>query len=310
MNYCRINYTPCGDNPYSAEGLGLLSKRLKTLTVLPFSAEEQRREAVLHKEKMSIQGVQPKLGAQLNVRENAFELADVGSTYILKPQSANFLQLPENEAVTMQMARACGIEVPISGLIASKDGSFTYFIRRFDRLAKGEKLSVEDFAQLTGNNRDIKYQSSMEKVADVINDFCSFPALEKIKLFKLILFNFLIGNEDAHLKNWSLITRDNKIELSPAYDLLNSTIVLKGAHIEEFALPLAGKKRKLTRTLLVDYYGRERLKLSEKTIEQVLSDFQKADKEWARLLSVCFLSTELKVKYQELLAKRKKILEI
>ena len=265
MNYCRINYTPCAENPYSAEGLSLLSKRLQILTILPFSAEEQRREAVLHKEKMSIQGVQPKLGAHLNVRKNAFELADVGSTFILKPQSADFAQLPENEAVTMQMARVCGIEVPISGLIESKDGSFTYFIRRFDRLPKGEKLSVEDFAQLTGNNRDLKYQSSMEKVADVLNDFCAFPALEKIKLFKLLLFNFLIGNEDAHLKNWSLITRNNKIELSPAYDLLNSTIVLRGANIEELALPLAGKKRKLTRALLIDYYGRERLRLSEKT---------------------------------------------
>ena len=150
----------------------------------------------------------------------------------------------------------------------------------------------------------------MEKVADVLTDFCSFPALEKIKLFKLLLFNFLIGNEDAHLKNWSLITRNNKIELSPAYDLLNSTIVLRGANIEELALPLAGKKRKLTRTLLVDYYGRGRLKLSEKTIEQVLLDFQAADKEWERLLSVCFLSNELKEKYQALLEKRKKVLDI
>jgi serine/threonine-protein kinase HipA len=310
MNYCRITYEPCGEKAYSLQGLNLLSKRLKDLESLPFSADEQRREAVLHKEKMSIQGVQPKLGAHLNVRKNAFELSDVGSTFILKPQNIDFPHLPDNEAVTMQMARICGIEAPISGLIGSKDDSLTYFIRRFDRLTKGQKLAVEDFAQLTGNDRELKYRSSMEKVAEVITEFCSFPALEKVKLFRLTLFNFLVGNEDAHLKNWSLITRNGKIELAPAYDLLNSTIVLRGPNIEEFALPLAGKKRKLTRELLVDYYGRERLKLSEKSIEQVLNDFQKAEVEWERLLSVCFLSPDLKEKYKELLHQRKQILKI
>ena len=119
-----------------------------------------------------------------------------------------------------------------------------------------------------------------------------------------------MGNEDAHLKNFTLITRNGKVELSPAYDLLNSTMILRGSNIEEFALPLAGKKRKLTRELLVDYYGRERLKLSEKSIEQVLNDFQKADAEWERLLSVCFLSPELKVAYQEFLRQRKQLLSI
>ncbi len=310
MNYCRITYAPCAEAAYSAQGLSLLSKGLKDLESLPFSADEQRREAALHKEKMSIQGVQPKFGAHLNVRKNAFELSDVSSTFILKPQNIDFPQLPENEAVTMQMARICGIEVPISGLVGSKDGSLTYFIRRFDRLTKGKKLSVEDFAQLTGNDRELKYRSSMEKIAEVVTTFCTFPAVEKVKLFRLVLFNFLVGNEDAHLKNWSLITRNGKIELAPAYDLLNSTIVLRGPNIEEFALPLAGKKRKLTRELLVDYYGRERLKLSEKSIEQVLNDFQKADAEWERLLSVCFLSPELKVAYQEFLRQRKQLLSI
>jgi serine/threonine-protein kinase HipA len=310
MNYCRITYEPCAEKAYSQRGLDLLSNRLQDLESLPFSADEQRREAVLHKEKMSIQGVQPKLGAHLNVRKNAFELSDVGSTFILKPQNIDFPQLPENEAVTMQMARVCGIEVPISGLIGSKDESLTYFIHRFDRLVKGQKLAVEDFAQLTGNDRELKYRSSMEKIAEVVTEFCSFPSIEKVKLFRIVLFNFLVGNEDAHLKNWSLITRNGKIELSPAYDLLNSTIVLRGPQIEEFALPLAGKKRKLTRELLIDYYGRERLKLSDKSIEQVINDFQKAEAEWERLLSVCFLSADLKAKYNALLHQRKAVLKL
>ena len=78
-----------------------------------------------------------------------------------------------------------------------------------------------------------KYDASMEKLVDVIEQFCTFPALEKMKLFRLVLFNFLVGNEDAQLKNFTLITRNNKIELSPAYDLLNSTIVLLRKEIQQ-----------------------------------------------------------------------------
>jgi serine/threonine-protein kinase HipA len=308
MNYCRITYAPCGDAAYSTKGLALLSKSLTDLRDLPFSADEQRREATAHIEKMSIQGVQPKLGAHLNVRQQGFELAEIGSTFILKPQNDNFLQLPENEAVTMCMAATAGIETPVSGLVGSKDGSLTYFIQRFDRLKKGQKLAVEDFAQLLEHNRETKYDASMEKVASVVEQFCAFPAIEKVKLFRLVLFNFLVGNEDAHLKNFSLIERNGKIELSPAYDLLNSTIVLRGANIEELALPLAGKKRKLNYDLWVNYYGKERLKLSDKAIEQILMQLKTALPTWQNLLTVCFLSNDLKDKYRQLLTARSQIL--
>ncbi len=308
MNHCLILYEPCGDAQYSLKGLALLSKNLKNLQNLPFSAEEQRREAILHAEKLSIQGVQPKLGARLNVRQGCFELSDTDSRFILKPQNRDFLQLPENEAVTMLMAAACGIETPVSGLVKSEDESLTYFIRRFDRLSKTQKLSVEDFAQLTHNNRERKYASSMERVAEVLEQFCSFPTIEKIKLFRLVLFNFLVGNEDAHLKNFSLITRNGKVELSPAYDLLNTTIALRGANIEEMALPLSGKKRKLTADLLIHYYGQDRLKLSGKSIEQVFSEIRKTSPIWMNLLEICFLNDDLKQKYRILLEKRLKIL--
>lgn len=304
MNYCRITYEPCGDAAYSVKGLTTLSKSLKTLHDLPFSADEQRLEAVSRAEKMSIQGVQPKLSAVLNTRQESFEVVDWGGTYILKPQNSDFKQLPENEAVTMRMAAQVGIEVPLSGLVGSKDGSFTYFIKRFDRLTKGKKLATEDFAQLLGRDRNTKYDASMEKLVEVIEQFCTFPAIEKVKFFRLVVFNFLVGNEDAHLKNFTLITRNNKIELSPAYDLLNSTIILRGANVEELALTLAGKKRKMTRELLVAYYAKDRLKLSDKTIQQVLSDFQIAIPKWFHLLNICFLSDDLKGKYKELLLER------
>ena len=308
MNYCRILYEPCGDAAYSAKGFALLSKNLKTLYDLPFSADEQRQEAVSRAEKMSIQGVQPKLSAMLNIGQECFDLMDSGGTYILKPQNSIFPQLPENESVTMCMAAKIGIEVPTTGLVGSKDRSLTYFIRRFDRIGKGKKLATEDFAQLLGRDRNTKYDASMEKLIDVVEQFCTFPAIEKMKLFRLVVFNFLVGNEDAHLKNFTLITRNGKVELSPAYDLLNSTIVLRGANIEELALTLAGKKRKINRDLLVNYYGKDRLKLSDKTIQQVLNDIESALPEWFHLISICFLSDDLKEKYKQLLTDRAAIL--
>lgn len=144
--------------------------------------------------------------------------------YILKPQSEYYEEIPENEALSMTLASMIGIQIPVHGLVYSKDGSMTYFVKRFDRKGHNQKVSLEDFAQLSGGTRETKYSSSMEKVAKIIELYCTFPKIELAKLFKLTLFNFLIGNEDMHLKNFSLITTNRKIMLSPAYDLINTTI--------------------------------------------------------------------------------------
>ena len=302
MNICPITYRPCRDK-YSQEGLKKLNRRLKNLEVLPYTAAEQLREAASRAPKMSIQGVQPKLSLRLNIKKGEFEIVDTGGVYILKPQNPQFKQIPENEDVSMRLAEAAGIDVPIHGLIYSKDGSLTYFIKRFDRKGRKEKLAVEDFAQLLGYSRETKYDASMEKVATVVEQFCTFPVVEKIKLFRLTLVNFLIGNEDMHLKNFSLITREGKIELSPAYDILNSTIVLTSPQ-EETALPMAGKRRKLSGKILIDYFGQERLGLNRHVADSVLEDINNAIRNWRDLLNVCFLSDDLKEKYSDLLNER------
>ena len=269
MNICPITYQPCGEENYSADGLKLLSRNLTQLNNLPLTQEEQLRESAARADKMSLQGVQPKLSARLNVKDGRFEIVDRNGEYILKPQNNFYPELPENESLTMKLAQMVDIELPSSGMIYSSDRKLTYFIKRFDRYGKSKKLSVEDFAQLAGKSRETKYDYCMEKVINLIDTFSTFPAIEKVKLFRLTIFNFLIGNEDMHLKNFSIITRDNKIELSPAYDLLNTTIVLPNEP-EEIALPLAGKKRNLNSKILIDYFGKERLNLNDKVISQVL----------------------------------------
>ncbi len=307
MNICPITYLPCGDDKYSKEGIKRLSKKLNDLNDLTLTQEEQLKEAAARADKMSIQGVQPKLNAKLNIKEERFEIVDIKGRFILKPQNYLYSELPENESLTMKLAELVDINVPLNGMVYSIDGKFTYFIKRFDRYGRDKKLAVEDFAQLAGKTRETKYDYSMEGVAKLIDKFCTFPMIEKVKLFRLTIFNFLVGNEDMHLKNFSILVNNNKVELSPAYDLLNTTIVLTGVQ-EETALPLAGRKRKLNAGILIDYFGKDFLGINDTVISQILEKFIRSFKEWERLISISFLSNEMKEKYFELLNKRRKLL--
>jgi serine/threonine-protein kinase HipA len=285
-----------------------ISNALTDLEDFPFTAEEQRKEAEALSSKLSIQEVQPKLSVKLNAKRKIFEIVDRGGRYIFKPQVERFKSLPENEDATMKLASISGIEVPFHGLIYSKDGSLTYFIRRFDRQGQKGKLHVEDFAQLSGESRDTKYNSSMENVAKVIEEHCSFPAIEKLKLLKRVIFSFLIGNEDMHLKNFSLIVRDEKVELSPAYDLVSSTLVIAKPK-EELALPIRGKKSKLNRSDFIDYFGVTQLELSKGNCERVLDEFKSQIPSWMELIKRSFLSPEMRLKYLNLIASRASKLE-
>jgi serine/threonine-protein kinase HipA len=310
MKYCPITYEAISAHEtYSKAGLHLLSPQLHQLQPLAFSAAEQRAEAIAHAGKMSIQGVQAKLSAVLKIKEAHFQIVDQKGAYILKPQSEHYPELPENEAVTMSLAETIGIDVPVHGLVYSKDDSMTYFIRRFDRIGRKGKVAVEDFSQLSQQSRDTKYDSSMEKVAAVLQQYCSFHKIEAIKLFKLVVFNFLVGNEDMHLKNFSLLSAKGKTLLAPAYDLLNTTIAQRNTK-EELALPLNGKKNNLKRSDIVDYYGAQKLQLNEKIIVGVLSEIQRALPIWQALIQKSFLSKPMQDKYLELLAERVKRLEI
>lgn len=307
-NRCPITYKECGEKKYSAEGPKRISARLESLNDFPYSADEQVKEAVARAANMSIQGVQPKLSVRLNIKKQIFEIVDRGGQYILKPQTVSFKEVPENEDLTMRLAEMIKVEVPLHGLLYSKGGSLTYFIKRFDRIGRKKKTAIEDFAQLSGKNRDTKYNSSMEKVASIIEEFCTFPAIEKVKLFNLTLFNYLIGNEDMHLKNFSLINRGIKIELSPAYDLLNSTIILNSE--EELALPLNGKKNRLRKNDFLEYFARERLGLTPKSIDQTLNRISAARPKWTQLIQNSFLSTPMRHQYLKLLETRLRVLGV
>ena len=315
MNRCPITYEPCGEALYSPTGLRALSPNLEALHDFPYDAAQQRREAVIRAAKMSIQGVQPKLSVRLHAKAGLFEIVDRGGRYLVKPQHGVYPSLPENEGLTMQLAGLCGIEAPLSGLVRCADGTWSYFVRRFDRVGHNRKVPLEDFAQLGGFSRETKYSASMELVVKILDAYCTFPAIEKTRLFKRSLFNFLVGNEDMHLKNFSLITRDHKVELAPAYDYLSSTVAFmaigkRPENIEEIALPLQGKKRELTRKDWVEYFGAERLSLPPKIIDKVLVELAEAANAWRTRVEQSFLPPDEKELYTDLLAERSARLSI
>jgi serine/threonine-protein kinase HipA len=303
MAICPITYeTIVGDKPYSEKGLKMLSPSLTQLNPLPFTQEMLRKEATKRADKMSIQGIQPKISARLDIVNHTFQLVDKGGTFILKPQTENYEQTPENEDLSMKLAKAAGILTPKHGLVYAEDDTLVYFIKRFDRM-KNKKISVEDFAQLSGMDRDTKYNYSMEKLIKIIDIYTTFPLIEKADLFLRVLVNFIIGNEDMHLKNYSLITNDKKITLAPAYDFINSTLAL-GSAKEEMALPLNGKKRNLQKKDLIEYFGIEKLGLQPKIVEKQLEKIWRSQATWLELIDKSFLSKDLKKSYLDIIQER------
>ena len=304
MAVCPITLKEMVDGAtFSPEGLRLLHPRLKHLEPLDLTHEEQLRQARLRADKMSIQGVQPKLSAVLSVNEGRFQIVDSGGRFILKPNPPPYAEVPQNEALTMTMAKTAGIDVPPHGLVPAIDGSWVYVVKRFDRSGRAGKVHVEDFAQLAGATRETKYESSMERVAKLVEEFCSFPVIEKARLARRALFCFLTGNEDMHLKNWSLVMDNSRVTLAPAYDLLNTTLVLEKA-IEEIALPLNGKKKKLTQSDWLNYYCKERLQIPEKIVQGILAELSAAVPQWRLLISRSYLSPRSKDMYAQLLDDR------
>lgn len=309
MNRCLFTYNPLSDGQYSAEGLKKLNPRLTNLKLFPYDHKEQIREVQKHAGKISIQGIQPKLSAKLSVKEENFVLVEKNGEFIIKPQVNDYPELPQNEDLTMHLAKLAGFDVPWHGLVKAKDNSLLYVIKRFDRLPRNKKLPQEDFAQLMGATRSTKYLASMEKVCEVVEQFASFPTLELEKVFKLVLFSYLIGNEDLHLKNFSMQTTLKGVrKLTPVYDLVNSTIALADPQ-EEMALELNGKKKGFRRKDFIDYFGPEHCYVPVDRGSKILGELLELVPTYEEWIGKSFLSKEMKDKYFQILRRRANILK-
>lgn len=263
--------------------------------------------AQLVKRSIAVPGVQPKIS--LSTRSNGRNkekndrLTVVGAldgNYILKPPTGNFPELAANEAVTMRIAEAFGIRVVPSSLIRLKSGELAYITKRIDRTSNGEKIHMLDMFQIT--EAFDKYKSSMERVGKAVLQYSSNTLLDAMSLFELTVFSFITGNNDMHLKNFSMINYEgNQWVLAPAYDLLNVAIAYPEDK-EELALTLEAKKRKLK----VDYFIRwgQQMGLNNKQIEGVFASFLKKRHDAEKWIQHSFLSEQMQAAYFELMDER------
>lgn len=212
-----------------------------TVPSIDLSLSDVAVEAQKMAGKMSISGVQPKL----SMTRRGLRLLPVESDgrYILKPQTQTFRTLPENENLCMNITAQLGIEVPPHGLFSLVDASWAYVVRRFDRTRAGKKRRCEDFVQILGRE---KYSGSHEQLGKRLRELSEFPGLDAQFFFERVLCSFLLGNGDAHLKNYSLLeTEDGALRLSPAYDIVCSRLLIPRE--DDCALTVNGKNNKVRR---------------------------------------------------------------
>lgn len=255
----------------------------------------------------SLTGVQPKLSLNLHKHEGCNRLTIVGlwGDFIFKPQTDAYPELPENEDLTMHMAEAARIKVVPHSLIRLADGRLGYITRRIDRTKKGEKIDMEDMCQLTLHPTEYKYKSSCEQIAKTIATYSSTPKLDLVNFMQVLLFSFITGNNDMHLKNFSLYRPKKLYQLTPAYDLLNIAIA-NPKDKEELALTLNDKKLRLK---LADFLmASVSMGIEERITLQLIDNMRKALPTWENLIADSFLSEEMKVAYLELIQKRLKVL--
>jgi len=260
---------------------------------------------------VSVPGVQAKLSMSLvkatKERSDArlTVVGALGGQYIFKPPSDRYPEMPENEHVTMRMAEAFGIRVVASSLIRLASGELSYITKRIDRTVTGEKIHMIDMFQIT--EAFDKYKSSMEQIGKALDSYSDNTLLDKLFYFELALFSFLTGNNDMHLKNFSMIESSSGWVLSPAYDLLNVGIILP-SDTEELALTLAGKKKKLKRDHF-EQLGRG-LELTNKQIHGVFKRMMENKPKAINWIDISFLSEEMKVAYKEVLEAKYSQLEL
>jgi serine/threonine-protein kinase HipA len=251
----------------------------------------------------AITGVQPKLSLWLEETKKSirFTIVDDKSNYIIKPESETYLSLPENEDLCMHLANELGIEVAKHSLVRLKSGKLAYITKRFDR-EETNKIACEDLCQLTEMLTEHKYRGSYEKVGKTIQQYSTQSGLDTLHYFQLVLFSFISGNADMHLKNFSMIEKnDGTFCLSPAYDLVSTHLVIKGEK-EQMSLNLNGKKNKISRKDF-DSLG-SNLQLTEKQIQNCYNLFiARLDKlNW--WIDNSFLPSEHKNEFKKIVSER------
>ncbi len=274
---------------------------------LPYS-ETQMEELAFQvvRNQVTVTGVQPKISLNISSGQNKnepkrFTIVGLWGGYILKPPTQNYSQLPEVEDLTMHLANIAKIEVVPHSLIRLKSGKLAYITKRIDR-QKNVKFHMEDMCQLTEKPTEDKYHGSYEQIAKTILKFSANPGLDVVNFFEQVLFSFLTGNADMHLKNFSLIRKPNTGPiLSPAYDMV-ATALVNPSDDEDLALTLNGKKKKIRYNDFIVAFTN--LKLDGKQQENIFKKMERSNEKWITFIDNSFLSDDFKARYKQLIQER------
>lgn len=275
--------------------------------ILPYAEDqlEKLAEEVI-KSQTSVTGVQPKLSLHITSGDDRsgvkrFTIVGLWGGYILKPPTPKYPQLPEVEDLTMHLASIAKINVVSHSLIRLQSGNLAYITKRIDRVKK-EKLHMEDMCQLTERLTEDKYYGSYEQIAKAIQKYSVNPGLDIVNYFELVLFSFLTGNSDMHLKNFSLIKQPGLgMIFSPAYDLVATTLV-NPADQEELALTLNGKKKNIKKADFIAAF--KTTKLDEKQQTNIFNKMIKVKQAWMDMINSSFINQNFKNKYIKMLNER------
>ena len=251
----------------------------------------------------TLTGVQPKLSLNLDKHKDSQKLIIVGLwwDYIFKPQTERFAMLPENEDLTMHLAEIAKNKIVPHTLIRMKDGSIGYLTKRIDRKADGEKIAMEDMCQLTERQTEHKYRSSYEQIGKAIRKYSTNAQLDMVDFLELVYFSWLTGNNDMHLKNFSLYSPAGEPVLTPAYDLFNAAIN-NPVDDEELALNLNGKKKRMKDADFRNAY--RTCGVPEIVFDRVKKKYVDLLPKFEEEIQRSFLSDEIKTLYIELLHRR------
>lgn len=301
MNKCLYCYKPlpAGEKDFHKS---CARKIFETTSVpeLPYTRDnikELAREIV--SASTTVTGVQAKLSLDIargtKEQPQRFTIVGLWGRFILKPQTDRFANLPENEDLVMHLAEAVGIKTVPHSLIRFADGELCYITRRIDRSKKGEKIAMEDMCQLSERLTEDKYKGSYERIAKLIKKYSSAPLLDTTNFWEVVVFSWLTGNADMHLKNFSVFKPAANYLLTPAYDLLSTSIVMPEDD-EELALTLNGKKKKIKRE---DFEKVMRDSgMDDKAISNIFNKFSKALPKWTEIIRSSFLPIEFQEKLQ------------
>ena len=275
-----------------------------TVPALDYTREEMDELAAqVIKSQTTLTGVQPKLSLNLDKHKDSQKLTIVGlwGGYIFKPQTERFAMLPENEDLTMHLAEIAKLKIVPHTLIRMKDGSIGYLTKRIDRTKKGDKIAMEDMCQLTERQTEHKYRSSYEQIGKAIRKYSTYPQLDMVDFLELVYFSWLTGNNDMHLKNFSLYSPAGEPVLTPAYDLLSAAIS-NPADDEELALNLNGKKKHIKDS---DFIAAFKIcGVPEIIFYRIKKKYRALLPKFENEIQCSFLSEDLKASYIDLLYRR------